>query len=49
VLWRQDAGIARFFIQIEDIFPGEAVPVPTLLQELIQAADCPWRHFYLQD
>ena len=49
VLWRQDAGFGRSFVAIEDIFPGEAVPVPSLLQTLHRELGMPWRYFFLQD
>ena len=48
--WRQSAGCGRIFLQVENIFPQEAVPTPALLDQLRSASgDLPWRHFYLQD
>lgn len=45
--WRNDSGMGRFFIEIHNIFPGEAQPVPHLLQ-LLQSIDASqWRYFYL--
>ncbi|MEN8212954.1 MAG: hypothetical protein ABFR19_01205 [Pseudomonadota bacterium] len=45
--WRNDAGLGRFFIEIHNIFPGEAQPVPQLQQQLQGIAGSPWRYFYL--
>jgi hypothetical protein len=36
-------------VLIEEVFPGEAVPSPTLLRLLADNAGGPWRHFYVQD
>ncbi|NCA68749.1 MAG: hypothetical protein EOM91_01375 [Sphingobacteriia bacterium] len=47
--WKQQGGFARRLIQIEEIFPGEAVPTPALLALLTATHDCEWRYFYLQD
>jgi hypothetical protein len=45
--WRNDAGMARLFIEINSIFPGEAQPVESLMQHLQHETDCQWRYFYL--
>ena len=45
--WRNDAGIARFFIEINSIYPGEAQPVDSMMQQLREASGCEWRYFYL--
>ena len=45
--WRNDAGMARLFIEINSIFPGEAQPVESLMQHLQQETGCEWRYFYL--
>ncbi len=47
--WKQNAGFGRVFIAIDNIFPGEAVPVPNLLQELEKFTGTDWRYFYIQD
>lgn len=48
--WRQSAGCGRLFLQVENIFPQEAVPSPGLMERLRgMSGDLPWRHFYLQD
>ncbi|MEA3303091.1 MAG: hypothetical protein U9Q75_07455, partial [Pseudomonadota bacterium] len=45
--WRNDSGMGHFFIEIHNIFPGEAQPVANLLQ-LLQSIDASqWRYFYL--
>lgn len=44
--WRNDAGMGRLFIEIHNIFPGEAQPVPGLLQQLSGIDATPWRYFY---
>ena len=46
--WRRSAGIGRFFVQIFDVFPEEAVPLNRLLEELAQTGCGPWRYFYHQ-
>lgn len=45
--WRSDSGMGRFFIEIHNIFPGEAQPVPRLLQQLQSTNASQWRYFYL--
>lgn len=45
--WRNDSGMGRFFIEIHNIFPGEAQPVPHLLLQLQSINTHPWRYFYL--
>ena len=47
--WREKAGFGRFFIQIEEVFPGEASPTPELTKLLEFTADSQWSHFYVQD
>ncbi len=47
--WKQQGGFGRQFVLVEEVFPGEAVPTPGLL-DLLQGVDGgPWRHFYVQD
>ncbi|MDX1344475.1 MAG: hypothetical protein R3179_01165 [Sedimenticolaceae bacterium] len=45
--WRNDAGIGRFFIEINSIYPGEAQPVASMMQQLGETTGCEWRYFYL--
>lgn len=47
--WKQQGGLGRRLILIEEIFPGEAVPTPALLGILEQASGAGWRYFYVQD
>jgi hypothetical protein len=47
--WKEGAGYGRFFIQVEEVFPGEAVPAPELLRILQKAEGGNWRYFYTQD
>jgi len=47
--WKGQAGFGRLFIQVEEVFPGEATPTPTLMALLEGTTGCEWRHFYLQD
>ena len=47
LVWRNDSGMGRFFIEIHNIFPGEAQPVPRLLQQLQSIDASQWRYFYL--
>ena len=44
--WRNDAGYARQFVEIHNIYPGEAQPVDALLERLASLGDVPWRYFY---
>ena len=45
--WRQSGGAGKIFIEIKNIFPGEAVPVDRLLGELKTLSNENWRYFYL--
>ena len=45
--WRQNAGVGRLFIEVTQVFPGEAVPVPALM-DLLAEAGGPWSYFYVQ-
>lgn len=47
--WKGNAGFGRFFIEVEEVFPGEATPAPTLMEILTRATASPWRYFYVQD
>lgn len=44
--WRKMAGYARFFIEITDIFPKEAVPQQILLDQLTALFQTEWVYFY---
>lgn len=45
--WRQNAAFGRLFIAVEDVFPGEAVPVPTLLKKLAGLGG-DWHYCYVR-
>ena len=47
--WRENAGVGRLFLRVEEVFPGEAVPTPALMGLLEAASGTGWRHFYVQD
>lgn len=46
--WRRNAGLGRFFIQVTEVFPGEAVPLPALMQALREGGGDEWDYFYIQ-
>lgn len=46
--WRKSAGFGRFFIEVTEIYPREAIPQPTLLTNLQQLHNASWSYFYLQ-
>ena len=46
--WRQAAGLARVFVSLWGVHPGEAVPGDELLVALSDATSGPWRWFYEQ-
>lgn len=45
--FRQSGGSGRLFIEVKNIFPGEAVPVDKLLNQLKQLTGESWQYFYL--
>jgi hypothetical protein len=47
--WKGNAGYGRFFVEVEEIFPGEALPSPALDTALADITAAPWRHFHVQD
>jgi hypothetical protein len=47
--WRQHAGFGRSFVCIEEVFPGEGAPLPSLLEGLETLGIGAWHHFYVQD
>lgn len=47
--WKHQGGYGRTIIAVEEVFPGEAEPAPTLLEALQRLTATPWRHFYVQD
>jgi hypothetical protein len=47
--WGRHAGVGRSFVLIEEVFPGEARPLPPLLQALAIIGVGPWDFSYVQD
>jgi len=47
--WKEKAGFGRLFVQIEEVFPGEAVPTPELMKLVERVTHSEWRHFYIQN
>jgi len=47
--WKGNAGFGRFFLSVEEVFPGEATPAPALIELLKEETGATWRHFYIQD
>ncbi len=44
--WHKMAGYSQLFIEITDVFPKEAIPQQTLLDELAGITDTAWQFFY---
>jgi len=44
--WRKNGAYAQLFIEITDIFPKEAIPQQTLLDQLVSATNTDWQYFY---
>ena len=44
--WRRSAGFGRCFIEINDIFPKEAIPQQQLLDKLNSHYGVSWHYFY---
>ncbi len=45
--WRRNAGFGRFFVEIENVFPHEAVPADRLTSVLEALSGNRWDYFYL--
>ncbi len=45
--WRRGAGFGRFFVEIEHVFPHEAVPTDGLMSILEALSGNSWDYFYL--
>jgi len=45
--WRRGAGFGRFFVEIENVFPHEAVPADLLMSILESLSGSRWEYFYL--
>jgi hypothetical protein len=46
--WRQDGGLGQVFVEVCNIFPGEAIPVDALLRRLVTECGTEWDYFYLR-
>jgi hypothetical protein len=44
--WGKYAGFSRLFIEIHNIFPGEAIPVGLLFDRLQQDTGVTWKYFF---
>ncbi len=44
--WRRSAGFGRFFIEITEIYPQEAIPQDSLLDALEVCSGTAWQYFY---
>jgi len=49
IRWTKHAGFARIFIEISNVFPGEAIPVDELLNTLGEMGAGDWNFFYLME
>jgi len=47
--WRHSAGVASFFIEVNNIFPNEAVPSDELMSALRKMTGSEWDYFYYHD
>ena len=45
--WRRGAGFGRFFVEVEHVFPHEAVPADGLMSILEALSGSRWDYFYL--
>jgi hypothetical protein len=46
--WRRSGGFARLAVEVRNVFPNEAVPVPELMQCLARETGGEWTYFYVQ-
>ncbi len=45
--WRRGAGFGRCFVEVENVYPHEAVPAEVLLERLAELSAVRWDYFYL--
>jgi len=45
--WRETAATGRLFVEVRNVFPGEAVPGEALLRTLGRLGAGPWRHAWV--
>jgi hypothetical protein len=48
IAWGKQAGYGRLFVEIRNIFPGEAIPVAELMSALQDLGIGEWGYFFLQ-
>ena len=46
--WRRSGGFARMAVEVRNVFPSEAVPVPELMQCLRRETGREWTYLYVQ-
>ncbi|MDH5408260.1 MAG: hypothetical protein OEZ33_02895 [Gammaproteobacteria bacterium] len=44
--WRKEAGLAKFFIEVRDVYPHEGVPTDHLIHKLKELTGQEWCWFY---
>lgn len=47
--WGRHGGAGRSFVLVEEVFPGEAAPLPALVKALDALGAGPWGYWYIQD
>ena len=47
--WREYGGCAQQFISIVNVYPKEAIPTESLLQDLFALTHLHWRYFYINN
>jgi len=45
--WRRSGGFARIAVEVRNVFPNEAVPVPELMKRLARDTGEDWTYFYV--
>ncbi|MGB5834292.1 MAG: hypothetical protein WBG92_20230 [Thiohalocapsa sp.] len=46
--WGRNGGFGCSFVCVEEVFPGEAAPLPVLFETLLSLGVGDWRHFFVQ-
>lgn len=46
--WQRQAGFGHCLIEITDVYPKEAIPLPELLDRLKEITGLQWSYFYMQ-
>lgn len=47
--WRESAAVGRLFVEVRNVFPGEAVPGEELLGALARLGAGPWRYAWVSE